>query len=91
MPAQPTTKSYVAAGLSVARATELRPGIRRASRRPQQSTAILPDGPYRPAYLMSQRNLLILYWRPPLSYACYVRGEQNPYARYVGQRTGSHR
>jgi carboxyl-terminal processing protease len=32
---------------------------------------------------MSQRNLLILLAATVVSYACYVRGEQNPYARYV--------
>jgi carboxyl-terminal processing protease len=32
---------------------------------------------------MSQRNLLILLLAMVLSYACYVRGEQNPYARYI--------
>ena len=32
---------------------------------------------------MSQRNLLILLVTTLVSYACYVRGEQNPYARYV--------
>jgi carboxyl-terminal processing protease len=32
---------------------------------------------------MSQRNLLILLLATALSYVCYVRGEQNPYARYV--------
>jgi carboxyl-terminal processing protease len=32
---------------------------------------------------MSQRNLLILLLATLISYACYVRGEQNPYARYV--------
>ncbi len=32
---------------------------------------------------MSQRNLLILLVATALSYACYVRSEQNPYARYV--------
>jgi carboxyl-terminal processing protease len=33
---------------------------------------------------MSQRNLLILLLAVVVSYACYVRGEQDPYARYVG-------
>jgi len=33
---------------------------------------------------MSQRNLSILLLTTAVSYACYVRGEQNPYARYVG-------
>jgi len=32
---------------------------------------------------MPQRNLLILLLATAVSYACYVRGEQNPYARYV--------
>lgn len=32
---------------------------------------------------MSQRNLLILLLATVVSYACYVRGEQNPFARYV--------
>jgi len=32
---------------------------------------------------MSQRNILILLVATVISYACYVRGEQNPYARYV--------
>ncbi len=32
---------------------------------------------------MSQRNLLILSLAVALSFACYMRGEQNPYARYV--------
>lgn len=32
---------------------------------------------------MSQRNFLILVIATALSYACYVRGEQNPFARYV--------
>ena len=32
---------------------------------------------------MSQRNLSILLLATILSYACYVRGGQNPYARYV--------
>ena len=32
---------------------------------------------------MSQRNLLLLLLATVLSYACYVRGEQNPYARHV--------
>jgi carboxyl-terminal processing protease len=32
---------------------------------------------------MSQRNLLILLLATAVSYACYVRGEQNPYARHV--------
>jgi carboxyl-terminal processing protease len=32
---------------------------------------------------MPQRNLLILLAVTALSYACYVRGEQNPYARYA--------
>jgi len=30
-----------------------------------------------------QRNLLILLLATVISYACYVRGEQNPYARYI--------
>ena len=34
---------------------------------------------------MSQRNLLILLMAIAVSYACYVRGEQNPYARYVAE------
>lgn len=32
---------------------------------------------------MSQRNLLLLIGATLVSYACYVRAEQNPYARYV--------
>ncbi len=32
---------------------------------------------------MPPRNLLILFLAAVVSYACYVRGEQNPYARYV--------
>jgi carboxyl-terminal processing protease len=32
---------------------------------------------------MSQRNLVILLLATAASYACYVRGEQNPYARHV--------
>jgi carboxyl-terminal processing protease len=32
---------------------------------------------------MSQRNLLLLFAALITSYACYVRAEQNPYARYV--------
>jgi carboxyl-terminal processing protease len=32
---------------------------------------------------MSQRNLLILWLATAVSYACYVRGEQNPYSRHV--------
>lgn len=32
---------------------------------------------------MSRRNLLLLFAAGLVSYACYVRGEQNPYARYV--------
>ena len=32
---------------------------------------------------MSQRNLLLLVTALVLSYVCYVRAEQNPYARYV--------
>jgi carboxyl-terminal processing protease len=32
---------------------------------------------------MSQRNLLILLLAGVVSYTCYVRGEQNPYARHV--------
>src|SRR5688572_17440589 len=32
---------------------------------------------------MSQRNLIILWLATAVSYACYVRGEQNPYARHV--------
>jgi carboxyl-terminal processing protease len=34
---------------------------------------------------MPQRNLLILVLATILSYACYIRGEQNPYARYVAE------
>ncbi len=34
---------------------------------------------------MPQRNLLILLVAMAASYACYVRGEQNPYARYVAR------
>ena len=36
---------------------------------------------------MSHRNLLLLLGALVVSYACYVRAEQNPYARYV--RTGA--
>lgn len=32
---------------------------------------------------MSQRNLILLWLAVAVSYACYVRGEQNPYARHV--------
>jgi carboxyl-terminal processing protease len=32
---------------------------------------------------MPQRNLLILVLAAVVAYACYVRGEQNPYARYI--------
>ena len=32
---------------------------------------------------MSQRNLVILLLASAISYACYVRGEQDPYARHV--------
>jgi carboxyl-terminal processing protease len=32
---------------------------------------------------MSQRNLVILLLAIAVSYACYVRGEQNPFARHV--------
>jgi carboxyl-terminal processing protease len=32
---------------------------------------------------MPRRNLLILLLAAIVSYACYVRGQQNPYARYV--------
>ena len=32
---------------------------------------------------MSHRNLLLLLGAVVISYACYVRAEQNPYARYV--------
>ena len=32
---------------------------------------------------MSQRNLVILWLAMAVSYACYVRGEQNPYARHA--------
>ena len=32
---------------------------------------------------MSRRNLFLLIATVLVSYACYVRGEQNPYARYV--------
>lgn len=32
---------------------------------------------------MSRRNLLLLFTMGLVSYACYVRGGQNPYARYV--------
>lgn len=34
---------------------------------------------------MSQRNLLILLAAVVVSYACYVRGGQNPYARFVAE------
>ncbi len=34
---------------------------------------------------MSQRNLLVLLLAFAASYACYVRGEQNPFARYVAE------
>jgi carboxyl-terminal processing protease len=33
---------------------------------------------------MSQRNLIILLFATAFSYACYVRGEQDPFARFVG-------
>ncbi len=32
---------------------------------------------------MSQRNLVVLLLAIATSYACYVRGEQNPFARHV--------
>ena len=32
---------------------------------------------------MSNRNMLLLILAATISYACYVRAEQNPYARYV--------
>ena len=32
---------------------------------------------------MSHRNLILLFGALVVSYACYVRAEQNPYARYV--------
>src|SRR5688500_9763265 len=32
---------------------------------------------------MSQRNLIVLLLATAVSYACYVRGEQDPYARHV--------
>ena len=32
---------------------------------------------------MSHRNILIISAACAISYACYVRGDQNPYARYV--------
>ena len=34
---------------------------------------------------MPQRNLAILLVALALSYACFVRSEQNPYARYVAR------
>src|SRR5215212_3175817 len=34
---------------------------------------------------MSRRNLLILLLSLVVSYACYLRGEQNPFARYAAQ------
>jgi carboxyl-terminal processing protease len=34
---------------------------------------------------MPQRNLLIVLLATVISYACYVRGEQNPFARYVSE------
>lgn len=34
---------------------------------------------------MPQRNLLILLVSLAVSYACFVRGEQNPYARFLAQ------
>jgi carboxyl-terminal processing protease len=34
---------------------------------------------------MSRRNLLILLLAIVVSYACYVRGDQNPYVRYVAE------
>ena len=37
---------------------------------------------------MPQRNFLILLVALAASYACYVRGEQNPYARYVARSLG---
>ncbi|HEX5472079.1 MAG TPA: S41 family peptidase [Lacipirellulaceae bacterium] len=34
---------------------------------------------------MSRRNLLLLLLAIAFSYACYLRGEQNPYARYAAE------
>lgn len=34
---------------------------------------------------MSRRNLLVLLLSVVVSYACYLRGEQNPFARYAAQ------
>ncbi len=34
---------------------------------------------------MSRRNLLILLLAVVVSYACYLRGEQNPFARYASE------
>ncbi len=34
---------------------------------------------------MSRRNLLILLVAVVVSYACYLRGEQNPFARYAAE------
>jgi carboxyl-terminal processing protease len=34
---------------------------------------------------MSRRNLLILVVAVVVSYACYLRGDQNPFARYAGE------
>jgi carboxyl-terminal processing protease len=36
-----------------------------------------------PEQAMSQRNLLLLLAALLVAYACYVRAEQNPYARYI--------
>src|SRR5215210_317951 len=34
---------------------------------------------------MPRRNLLLLLLAIAISYACYVRGEQNPFARYTSE------
>src|SRR5215207_4956580 len=34
---------------------------------------------------MSRRNLLVLSMSVVVSYACYLRGEQNPFARYAAE------
>ncbi len=38
---------------------------------------------------MSRRNLLVLMLAVVVSYACYLRGAQNPYARYVAEGLAS--
>ena len=36
---------------------------------------------------MPQRNFVILLVAIAISYACFVRGEQNPYARFISGHT----